>query len=107
MTNLNYNNVVQKLNENMSVNFSSYVKTYLFGSCAKNEAKEDSDIDVLMIFNDLKQEDRFEISGIIGNIEYENNCFMYFKMLKSSDIGKTNPFFIKEAITKGISFERK
>lgn len=101
------NTLVKALNERVSEKYDSFVKSYLFGSYANGQATDESDIDILMIFDKIERQDRFEIAGIVTKIEYENDCFIDYKILKTSEIATSNPFFIKEAIGKGVCFERE
>ncbi|HET8861562.1 nucleotidyltransferase domain-containing protein [Marivirga sp.] len=41
--------------------YSNFSTAYLFGSYAKGTENEDSDIDVALLFEDLKAEDKFDL----------------------------------------------
>jgi len=80
----------QKLNLN---------QVYIFGSYAKNTQKSDSDIDVAIVFNDLK--DRFEMQ--VNLMKWRRNFDLSIEPhpFLLSEFNKNNPF-VNEIITSGM-----
>jgi predicted nucleotidyltransferase len=46
----------------------------LFGSRARGEATEDSDVDVLVVIDELTAADAREVDGIVGDILTARTC---------------------------------
>jgi len=68
---------VEKVKEHQGDNLS---KIILFGSVARGEADEYSDIDVLVILKNRNSKERFEISDISVDVErymkYDDNAYL-------------------------------
>jgi len=110
---LSDSNIIDRLNRNLSSAFKDYRGAYFFGSRLTGKHNEESDYDVVLIFDELDREKRLEIAGIISLIEYETNVFIDCKYLTTS--GKksidyirenVNPLFIRAAIDNGKFFAR-
>jgi predicted nucleotidyltransferase len=105
--------IVNQINTILLENFDDYKGAYLFGSQLTGKANEDSDIDIVLIFDELNLLKKLEIAGLISTIEYKYNIFIDCKLLTTNGtksieyIRKNiNPYFIEEAIDKGIFYAK-
>ena len=90
--------LAKKMQDNLKNIYGSKLKlVYLFGSYARNEANEDSDIDIAVVLDSLasRYKERERCSKIQAKISLENNCVI-------------NLFFFekKELITKEYALFR-
>jgi predicted nucleotidyltransferase len=53
-------NVIKRYVSDVSKQASCIVTAYLFGSYAKNKQREDSDIDIAFVFNELPDTEKFD-----------------------------------------------
>ena len=78
----------------------------LFGSVARGEGKEDSDVDVLVIVKERNIEDMKEIHGIAFEVSMEHSqdispkIYAVNEVLNRIEIGAS---FIKEVLKEGVS----
>ena len=105
--------IINSILKKMSLEFKDFKKLYFFGSRQKNQNSNDSDIDVLFVFDDINSEKKSKIAGIIGELEYKLDIFIDYKLFTSKGkysiefIRKNiNPVFIKEAVDKGEVYSR-
>ncbi len=104
---------IQKLSIELSKKFKDFKGLYFFGSRIKGMQQEDSDYDIVLLFDSLNYEKELQIAGIISYTEYCNDVFIDYKTLtvegyKGSDFIRENinPVFIHEAIDNGIFYGR-
>lgn len=78
----------------------------LFGSVARGEAKEDSDVDILVVVKERNIEDMKEIHGITFEVSMEHSqgispkIYAVNEILNRMEIGAP---FIKEVLKDGVS----
>ena len=78
----------------------------LFGSVARGEAREDSDIDILVVIKERNIEDMKEIHGIAFEVSMEHSqsispkIYAVNEILNRMEIGAP---FIKEVLKEGVS----
>lgn len=79
MSTHNVNNVIIKQIVEKLVQASHPIKIILFGSCARNEMKEDSDIDLLVIEEYLgnKGKEMVRLRNIIGDVGVGVDLLIY------------------------------
>lgn len=114
MVNEKNSEIIQKINETFSNHFSDYRGVYLFGSRREHTYREDSDCDVILLFETIYFDKKLEIAGIIGDLEYELGIFIDYKLFTTageksieSVRQNINPYFIQEAVDKGIFYGRE
>lgn len=105
MPSKNTENIIKDLNKTISEKFEFFKGSYLYGSRAKGDFQEDSDIDIINIFErELSREESLELAGIIGDIDYKYNVFIDYHDYTLNQLEK-NPVFYKEVIDKGFYYE--
>jgi predicted nucleotidyltransferase len=99
--------------DRFSQKFDDFKGLYLFGSRTNDTFTDESDYDIVLIFDRLNHEKDLRISNIITKIEYEKDIFIDYKLFtttgsKSIDYIRKNinPIFIKEAIDNGLYYGR-
>ncbi|MDY0095008.1 MAG: nucleotidyltransferase domain-containing protein [Candidatus Vecturithrix sp.] len=106
--------VLRDLNQALSETFNDYQGSYFFGSRAKGVLNTDSDFDIVFLFNELNFAKKLCIAGIVGDIEYQYNIFIDYKLFTMAGTKSiehirryVNPYFVHEAIDQGIFYGRQ
>jgi len=106
--------IVKDINTILTENIDDYKGAYLFGSQVTGKASEDSDIDIVLIFDELNLFKKLEIAGLISAIEYKYNVFIDYKLFTTGGMKSieyirknVNPYFIEEAIDKGVFYAKR
>ena len=73
----------------------------LFGSVARGEAKEDSDIDILVIWNGNEAEGWRAMTGLAFDVLLDAGEYISIKVLGKEDLKVENPF-VKNVMAEGI-----
>jgi DNA polymerase sigma len=107
------NEIIQRITQNISQEFKDFTGLYFFGSRTKQNYLNNSDYDIVLVFDNLDYRKELKIAGIISKLEYENNVFIDYKTFTTSGNksienirNNINPVFINEAIDNGIYFGR-
>jgi len=87
-------------------NYNDFIGLYYFGSRAKNSCNSNSDIDIVIIFENIDRNKKLNIYGLLSKIEYLNNIFIDVKVLTEKDF-KRNPFFYQEVKKTGFYYEAR
>ena len=69
-----------------------FVTAYLFGSFAKNIESPDSDIDIALIINDLKDSDRFDVQVQLMLLASRFDSRIEPHPISGQDLISDNPF---------------
>jgi predicted nucleotidyltransferase len=75
--------------------------TILFGSVARGEAKADSDIDLLVIWQGDESEGWRALTGLAFEVLLEEEAYISVKVIGLEDLKRENPF-IKNVMMEGI-----
>ena len=73
----------------------------LFGSVARGEAKEDSDIDILVVWNGNEAEGWRAMTGLAFDVLLDAGEYISIKVLGLEDLKVENPF-VKNVMAEGI-----
>ena len=73
----------------------------LFGSVARGEAKEDSDIDILVIWRGNESEGWRAMTGLAFDVLLDEGVYISVKVISEGDLKGENPF-IKNVMREGI-----
>lgn len=100
----NITEIIDLLNNKIKSLFSGFTGVYLYGSYANNTNSEDSDIDLVALFNDkLTKEDRFKLWALIGNIEAEYDVVFDLHPMIAEEL-RRNPIYYNQVVNKGIFY---
>ncbi len=75
--------------------YSSFENAYLFGSFAKGEQGQDSDIDLALIFKNLEDSERFNIQVQLMLLAAQIDSRIEPHPISSKDFYSNNPFVIE------------
>jgi len=92
--------IIEELNNKLKVSYPDFKGVYLYGSVASGNYSNDSDIDIVALFEEINYEKELEIYGITGDIEYKYNVFFDIQPMTSQDLER-NPFYFEEVTLKG------
>jgi uncharacterized protein len=85
-------------------NYKGIEKAILFGSYAKNKERQESDIDIALIFNTLKDEDKFDLQIQLMVLASQIDTRIEPHPISKEDFYSNNPF-INEIIRTGIEID--
>jgi len=92
--------IIQELNKLIKEQFPDLKGLYLYGSQVKGTSHKDSDIDIVAIFDEVTREKRYEIGGILGDLEYKYDIYIDLREYTLSDLER-NPIYYNEVVNKG------
>lgn len=96
--------IITELNDIISKQYSTFKGSYLYGSRVKGNHKDDSDIDLILIFeNKLNHRQSLDLAGLICNIEYKYDVFIDYHPMTIEELN-LNPVFSHEVINKGMYY---
>lgn len=96
--------IIEKLNKKIKDFYSDFNGVYLYGSYANNCEKNDSDVDVVALFNNsLNREERMDLWGIIGRLEAEMDVVFDIHPMTVEELEK-NPIYYNQVVNKGIYY---
>lgn len=75
--------------------FTDIEEVYLFGSYVKGKSTEDSDIDIALIFKNLKDSDRFDIQVQLMLLATQIDSRIEPHPMSREDFDSGNPFVIE------------
>lgn len=102
---MNISEVIKELNSRIKAKYPDFRGSYLFGSYAKGTYNEDSDVDVVLIFDEKPNRDvEMGICGISGDIDYEYDVITIPLTYTMQDLEK-NYVFHNEVVNKGIYYD--
>lgn len=95
--------IIIELRDELKKRFPKFIGLYFFGSRVKGDYQDDSDIDVVILFEDITHDERLEIYGFISKIEHQHGIFLDTKIMTTS-IFNYNIFFYEEVKKTGIYY---
>lgn len=84
--------IVREYVETVAAKNQDFVTAYLFGSYAKGTQREESDIDVAIIFDPLRDEDKFDLRVNLMLLSSTFDTRIEPHPLSSEDFYSDNPF---------------
>jgi len=93
--------------------FGDFRGLYFYGSRVVGTPREDSDYDIILVFDTIDYSKKLKIAGIIGTIEYKHAVIVDYKIFTTT--GKrsieyirkyVNPFFIQQSVDNGMFYGR-
>lgn len=95
---------IKEVNKEINLKYKDFKGSYLFGSRVKGEFKADSDVDIVVVFEEITRDKEFDVYRIISDLMYKYDCFIDIHLLTPEKL-KQNPFFYEEVVDKGIFYE--
>ncbi len=84
--------------------YSGIKKAFLFGSYAKGTSNQDSDIDLVLIFNELDDSERFDIQVQLMLMASQIDSRIEPHPISFSNLNSGNPF-VEEILNTGIEIK--
>lgn len=97
---MNIRKLIKEFNSLISNKISDFKGIYLFGSYATGKAKKDSDVDLLLLFEQVDKDKRFEVYDILSDLMYKYNVFIDIQIMDKKKL-EFNPFFYEQVVNKG------
>lgn len=97
--------LVKKIQDNLKNIYGSKLKlVYLFGSYARNEANEDSDIDIAVVLDglDSRYKERERCSKMRAKISLENNCVINLFFFEKKELLAKEYALFRNIFEEGI-----
>ncbi|MFZ5431866.1 MAG: nucleotidyltransferase domain-containing protein [Bacteroidota bacterium] len=93
--------IINQYIANVASQIPGFVTAYLFGSFARNNQKTDSDIDIALVIENLKDSDKFDLQVQLMLMASNFDTRIEPHPLSSQDVRSGNPF-VHEILTTGI-----
>lgn len=94
-------NIIKQYISTVAIQTPGFVTAYLFGSFAKNTQRPESDIDIALIIDNLKDSDRFDIQVQLMLLASKFDSRIEPHPLSKQDLISDNPF-VQEIRETGI-----
>jgi len=101
---MNITEIINELNTLIKAKYSDFKGLYLYGSRVRGDFREDSDIDVVAVFDELDRAKDFELSGIICDLMYKYDVYIDLHSYTPDTLDR-NPFYYNEVVNKGLYYE--
>lgn len=95
--------IINELNRLIKEKFSDFKGSYLYGSRARGDFIEGSDIDVVALFENIDNDKDFELSGIICDLVYKYDIYIDLQAYTPEKLER-NPIYYNEVVSKGIFY---
>lgn len=96
--------IINELNSEIKKKYSDLKGIYLYGSRARGDYREDSDIDLIAIFDEINFDKKMRIYGICADLEYKYDAIISLFLYTYPNLEK-NWVFHNEVVNKGIYYE--
>jgi len=100
---MNIATIINELNLQIKAKYNDFRGSYLFGSLAKGNYNKDSDIDIVLIFDEINRDKQLDVYGIIGELNYKYDVII-IGMLYTKKQLKKNCIFYDEVVNKGVYY---
>jgi len=101
---MNVSEIIKELNTLIKEKYNDFKGCYLYGSRARGDYREDSDIDVIAIFDYVDRDKEMEIYGIVCDLDYKYDVFIALHLYTLTEL-EQNYIFHNEVVNKGIFYE--
>ena len=99
--------VINKLNNTIKNTFNDFRGLYLYGSYANNKNNEESDIDIVALFDkSLNRDQRLNLWNLIGKIELDFGIVLDLHPMSKNEL-EQNPIYYNQVVNKGIFYGAK
>jgi predicted nucleotidyltransferase len=96
--------IVKELNRLLSVKFKDFKGLYLYGSRARDDYREDSDFDIVAIFDNIDREKELDVYEIVTDLDYQYDIFISLFAYTREGLVE-NPVFYDQVVNKGFFYE--
>jgi uncharacterized protein len=96
--------VIKELNSRIKEKYSDFKGSYLYGSRARGDYREDSDVDVVVLFEEMNADKEMELHGICIDLDYKYDIVISLQPYTLERLEK-NYVYHDEVVNKGIYFD--
>jgi len=97
--------VIKELNSRIKEKYPDFRGSYLYGSYAKGTYTEDSDVDIVLIFDkEPSYDEEKKIAGISGELDYKYDVVTIPLPFTMEELER-NCVFHNEVVNKGIYYD--
>lgn len=97
---MNVKKLIKEFNQLVSNKIADFKGIYLFGSYATGNAKKESDVDLVLLFEQISKDKKNEVYDILSDLMYKHNIFIDVQIMDEQKL-KFNPFFYEQVVNKG------
>ncbi|MDD3436579.1 MAG: nucleotidyltransferase domain-containing protein [Candidatus Gastranaerophilales bacterium] len=102
---MNISEIIKELNSKIKEKNLGFKGSYLYGSRAKGTYREDSDADVILVFDkELTRDEEVEIYDLLCDFDYKYNLIIMGLPYTMKEL-KKNYVFHDEVVNKGIYYD--
>ncbi len=101
---MNISEIINELNTLIKAEYNDFKGCYLYGSRARGDFREDSDIDIVALFDFIDRDKEMEIYGIVCDLNYKYDAFIALHLYTPEQLEK-NYVFHNEVVNKGIYYD--
>lgn len=101
---MNISEIITELNKLIKEKYNDFRGSYLYGSRARGDFEENSDLDIVALFDQVDRYKELEVSGISCDLDYKFGVFIEIHLYTPDEL-KINPVFYNEVVNKGIYYE--
>jgi predicted nucleotidyltransferase len=98
------NKVIKSLKAALKKSFLDFKGLYLYGSQAVGKNNEQSDVDIVVIFEAIHREKRMLIWEIVSQLEYKYDINIDLHPMTNEEFER-NSIFYSQVVNKGIFYE--
>lgn len=95
--------IIKELNKLIKAKYDDFQGSYLYGSRVNGAFQENSDIDVVVLFEDMNNDKDLELSGIINDLLYKYGIYIDLQAYTPDKLER-NPAYYKEVVQNGIFY---
>ncbi len=96
--------IIKELNSRIKAKSPDFKGSYLYGSRARGDYREDSDVDIVLLFDkELTRDEKMDIYDILCDLDYEYNLIFMGLPYTQKQLEK-NQIFHNEVVNKGIYY---
>jgi len=96
--------VIKELNSRIKEKYSDFKGSYLYGSRARGDYREDSDVDIVVLFEEMNADKEMELHGICVDLDYKYDIVISLQPYTKEKLER-NYVYHDEVVNKGIYFD--
>lgn len=97
---MNIVKLIKEFSQLVSKKFTDFKGIYLFGSQATGKAEKNSDVDLILLFDEVNKDKKYQVYDILSDLMYKYNIFIDVQIMDEEKL-RFNPFFYEEVVSKG------
>ncbi|MFA7659040.1 MAG: nucleotidyltransferase domain-containing protein [Candidatus Gastranaerophilaceae bacterium] len=95
--------IINELNSKIKKKYSDFRGSYLYGSRARGDYHKDSDVDIVLLFDDYDRDKETGTYEILGDLDYKYDVVIMGILYTKKELER-NLVFHNEVVNKGIYY---